>query len=113
MKTGLLAGRPIVIRKESRTRGHICVCLLAVKLSCELQRRLAAVLGPTQDEPHGVTVPDALAALTRLCLLTSPFDDTYSVTHLPRPDAQQTRILQALQVALPHRGPCRQEHHPP
>lgn len=110
LKTGLLEVRPIFVRKESRTRGHVFVCLLALKLSRALQQRLAAAFGTTQDEPHGVTVPDALAALNRLCLLTYPVDDTHSVTRLPRPDAQQTRILQALQVPLPHRGQCRQEH---
>ena len=110
LKTGLLEVRPIFVRKESRTRGHVFVCLLALKLSRVLQQRLAAACGTTQDEPHGGTVPDALAALNRLCLLTYPFDETHSVTRLPRPDAQQTRILQALQVPLPHREQCRQEH---
>jgi transposase len=102
LKTGLLEVRPIFVRKERRTRGHVFVCLLALKLSQELHQRLAAAFGTTQDEPHGVTVPDALAALNRLCLLTYPLDDTHSVTRLPRPDAQQIRILQALQVPLPH-----------
>ena len=113
LKTGLLEVRPIFVRKESRTRGHVFVCLLALKLSRVLQQRLAAAFGTTQDEPHGVTVPDALAALNRLCLLTYPLDETSSVTRLPRPDAQQTRILQAWQVPLPSRGQCRQEHRPP
>ena len=113
LKTGLLEVRPIFVRKESRTRGHVFVCLLALKLSRVLQQRLAAAFGTTQDEPHGVTVPDAFAALNRLCLLTYPLDETSSVTRLPRPDAQQTRILQALQVPLPSRGQCRQEHRPP
>jgi len=40
---------------------------------------------------------------TTLCLLTYPLNDTHSITRLPRPDDQQTRILQALQVALPRR----------
>jgi transposase len=113
LKTGLLEVRPIFVRKERRTRGHVFVCLLALKLSRALQQRLAAAFGTTQDAPHGVTVPDALAALNRLCLLTYPVDETHSVTRLPRPDAQQTRILQALQVPLPHRGQCRQEHRSP
>ena len=113
MKTGLLDVRPIFVRKERRTRGHVFVCLLALKRSRELQRRLAAAFGTTQDAPHGVTLPDAVAALNRLCLLTYPLDETHNVTRLPRPDAQQTRILQALQVPLPHRGQCRQEHRSP
>ncbi len=113
MKTGLLDVRPIFVRKETRTRGHVFVCLLALKLSRELHRRLAAAFGTTQDAPHGVTVPDAVAALNRLCLLTYPLDETHSVTRLPRPDAQQTQILQALQVPLPDREQCRQEHDSP
>jgi len=113
MKTGVLEVRPIFVRKARRTRGHVVVCLLALKRSRELQRRLAAAFGTTQDAPHGVTVPDAFAALHRLCVLTYPLDDTHSVTRLPRPDAQPTRMLQALQVPLPHRGQWRQEHHSP
>jgi hypothetical protein len=65
---------------------------------------LATVFGTTKDDPHGVTVQDALDALHRLCLLTYPLNDTHSITRLPRPDAQQIRILQALQVSLPRRG---------
>jgi hypothetical protein len=82
--------------------------MLALKLSRELQRRLAATYGTTQDNSHGVTLKDALDALHRLCLLTYSLDDTHSVTRLPRPDAQQTCLLQALQVSLPPRGACRQ-----
>jgi transposase len=104
LKTGLLEIRPLFVRKDTRTRGHVFVCLLALKLSREVQRRLAATYGTTKDAPYGVTLPDALDALHRLCLLTYPLDDTHSVTRLPRPDDQQTRILQALQVSLPRRG---------
>jgi transposase len=104
LKTGLLEIRPLFVRKDTRTRGHVFVCLLALKLSREVQRRLTATYGTTHDAPHGVTLPDALDALHRLCLLTYLLDDTHSVTRLPRPDDQQTRILQALQVSLPRRG---------
>jgi len=108
LKTGLLEMRPIFVRKDTRTRGHVFICLLALKLSREVQRRLTATYGTTKDDPHGVTLQDALDALHRLCLLTYALDDTHRITRLPRPDAQQTRILQALQVALPRRGACRQ-----
>jgi transposase len=108
LKTGLLEVRPIFVRKDTRTRGHVFVCLLALKLSRELQRRVAATYGTTKEDPHGVTLHDALDTLHRLCLLTYPLDDTHNITRLPRPDAQQTRLLQALQVSLPSRGACRQ-----
>src|SRR3989442_365429 len=41
LKTGLLELRPIFLRKEGRTRGHALVCLLALKLARELDRRFA------------------------------------------------------------------------
>jgi len=54
LKSGLLELRPIFLRKEVRTRGHALVCLLALKLARELDRRLA---------PLGLTVEDGLERL--------------------------------------------------
>lgn len=103
MKTGLLEVRPVFVRKESRTRGHVFSCLLALKLSRELERRLGAAFGTTEEDPHGVTLPDALAALSRLCLLHYPLNETTTLTRLPRPDERQRQILAALAVKLPEK----------
>ncbi|MGH9205988.1 MAG: IS1634 family transposase [Acidimicrobiales bacterium] len=103
LKTGLLEVRPIWVRKESRTRGHVFSCLLALKLSRELERRLQAAFGTTDADPHAITLADALAALSRLCLLQYQVDEKTTVTRLPRPDARQTEILKALGVELPDR----------
>jgi len=101
MKTGLLEVRPVFVRKESRTRGHVFACLLALKLSREMERRLQAAFGTTDANPHTLTVSDAMAALSRLCLLEYQIDDKTVVTRLPRPDARQEEILVALGVSLP------------
>lgn len=101
MKTGLLEVRPVFVRKESRTRGHVFCCLLALKLTRELERRLVAEFGTTDQDRHAVTVPDALAALSRLTLLSYEIDANTTIMRLPKPDADQQRILAALQVALP------------
>src|SRR5450759_3914928 len=101
MKTGLLEIRPVFVRKESRTRGHVFCSMLALKLQRELERRLAAVFGTTDADRYAVTVPDALAALSRLTLLHYKVDDKIAVTKLPMPDQQQQRILDALKVSLP------------
>jgi transposase len=101
LKTGLLEVRPIFVRKESRTRGHVFSCMLALKLIRELERRLQAVFGTTDADPHAVTLPDALAALSRLCLLHYEVDGKAVATGLPKPDARQREILQALGVSLP------------
>jgi transposase len=101
MQTGLLQVRPVFVRKESRTRGHLFCCLLALKLSRELERRLADAFGATDHHPHAVTVPDALAALSRLSLLLYEIDEKTTVTRLPKPDQHQQGILDALKVSLP------------
>ena len=118
MKTGMLEVRPVFVRKDSRTRGHVLSCMLALKLYRELERRLTAAFATTDTDPHAVTVSDALAALNRLCLLVYDLavkdkngkrDETYpkekndktTLTRLPRPDEHQRRILDALRVPLP------------
>jgi hypothetical protein len=103
LKTGLLEVRPIWVRKESRTRGHVFSCMLALKLSRELERRLQMAFGTTDTNPHAITLPDALAALSRLCLLQYPVDEKTTVTRLPKPDARQEQILDALGAPLPER----------
>ena len=51
MKTGSLEVRSVFVRKESRTCGHVLRCLLALKLTRELERRLSGVFRTTDDEP--------------------------------------------------------------
>jgi transposase len=101
LKTGLLEVRPVWVRKESRTRGHVFCCLLALKVSREIERRLRAAFGTTQTRTDAITLPDALLALTRLCLLHYPVNEKTTVTKLPHPDARQQEILKALGVSLP------------
>ena len=101
LKTGLLEVRPVWVRKESRTRGHVFCCLLALKLSREMERRLRAAFGTTETRADTITLPDALTALSRLCLLHYAVDEKTTVTKLPQPDARQQEILQALGVTLP------------
>lgn len=101
MKTGLLEVRPVFVRKESRTRGHVFSCLLALKLSREMEQRLQAAFGSTDANPHAITLTDAMAALSRLCLLEYRVDEKTSATRLPKPDARQQQILAALGLPLP------------
>ena len=101
LKTGLLEVRPVFVRKESRTRGHVFACMLALKLSREMEHRLQVAFGTTDADPHATTLADALAALSRLCLLEYPVDEKTTLTRLPQPDHRQQDILQALGVTLP------------
>ena len=108
MKTGLLEVRPIFVRKASRTKGHVLICMLALKLARELRRRLTAVYGTTETDPHTMTLEEALTALNRLCLQITPVDEQHSVTAIPIPDKRQQKILQALKIPWPQAGKCRQ-----
>jgi hypothetical protein len=101
MKTGLLEVRPFFVRKESRTRGHVFCCMLALKLSREMERRLQKHFGTTESNPHAITLRDALASLGSLSLMQYKVDEKTSVTKLPQPSANQTKILAALGVTLP------------
>jgi len=97
----LLEVRPVWVRKESRTRGHVFCCLLALKVAREMERRLQAALGTPETRADAITLPDALRSLTRLCLLHYRVDEKTTVTKLPQPDARQREILQAFGVTLP------------
>ena len=100
LKTGLFEIRSLFERKDSRTRGHVFCCLLALKLHRELELRLAVAFGTTDKDRKAVTASEALAALGRLSLLTFNIDEKTTVTRLPKPDQHQRRILDALKVSL-------------
>ena len=100
MKTGLLEVRPIFVRKAPRTRAHVLVTMLALKVVRAMRRALVAAFGTTDDDKMAVTVEDALVALARLCLLTYHVQDT-AVPRLPTPDERQEAILNALGTPLP------------
>jgi transposase len=101
MKTGLLEIRPLFLRKANRTRAPALVCMLALKIVREMERRLTARFGTTDADPHAVTLPDALAALSRLCLEHYALENGTTITRLPRPDSRQQSILEALHISLP------------
>jgi len=87
LKTGLLELRPIFLRKEGRTRGHALVCLLALKLARELDRRLA---------PLGLTVQDGLERLKAVRLIRLG-DSEMNLWRLPTSyPAAQTEVLEVL-----------------
>jgi hypothetical protein len=101
LKSNLLEIRPIFVRKDTRTRGHVFSCMLALKIAREMRRRLATQFGTIDDDAHGWTLQDAFQALNRLTLDYYPVQDGISIPMLPRPDQHQTRILEALNVYLP------------
>jgi transposase len=99
LKTTLLEVRPIFVRKEQRTRGHVFIAMLALKVLRVLEQRLGSALGTTETNAEAETADSALAALSRLCLEHYTIGEQ-EIVGLPRPDARQKQILDALNVKL-------------
>lgn len=105
MKTGLLEVRPVFLRKKARTEGHVFISMLALKITRQMEQALRASFGTTEQD--GETVESALSALSRICLLKYDIANQ-SIETLPKTDARQTKILQALGITLTPPSACTQ-----
>jgi transposase len=99
MKTTLLEIRPIFVRKKSRTKGHVFISMLALKISRIMESRLFGAFKTTHESDDAVTIEDAIDTLSRLCLLQYNIE-TQVVSGLPRSDEYQQKILDALGVKI-------------
>lgn len=99
LKTAFLEVRPIFVRKEQRTRGHVFIAMLALKVLRLIEQRLGAAFGTTDTNPEAENADSALTALSRLCLQHYRLGEQ-DIIGLPRPDARQKKILDALDVKL-------------
>jgi transposase len=99
LKTTFLEVRPIFVRKAQRTRGHVFIAMLALKVLRLMEQRLGRVFGTTETNAEAETVDSALTALSRLCLQHYTIGDQ-DIIGLPRADARQQQILDALNVKL-------------
>jgi len=99
LKTAFLEIRPIFVRKEQRTRGHVFIAMLALKVLRLMEQRLRSAFGTTQTNPEAENADSAVVALSRLCLQHYTIDDQ-DIIGLARPDARQKQILHALEVKL-------------
>jgi hypothetical protein len=96
MKTGLLEVRPVFVRTEANTRGHVLVVMLAYLIARELKRCWAEM---------DLTVTEGLEALNRLCTVKLTIKGGGSCLRQPDLDRQTKKILQALKVKLPKAFP--------
>jgi hypothetical protein len=100
IKTTFLEIRPIFVRKASRTKAHVLVAMLALKITRHFEACLRTVFATTDDDPNTTTLDDALAALGRLTYLYQTRHGR-RIVHLPRPDEHQASILSALGISFP------------
>ncbi|MGH8568351.1 MAG: IS1634 family transposase [Gammaproteobacteria bacterium] len=100
LKTGFLEVRPIFLRKGPRTKGHVFVAMLALKVTRLFEDRLHQAFGTTDDDPHALTFDDALLALSRITYLYYEANG-HRLVRLPKLDDLQTSIFKALGLTFP------------
>jgi len=96
-KTGHLEVRPVYVRTERSTRGHVLVVMLAYLIRRALSRAWASL---------DLTVEEGLDQLKTLCSVEVKVKGGASCLRIPRPRPQSRRLLGAIQVRLPRALPC-------
>jgi hypothetical protein len=95
-KTAHLEARPIYVRKESRTRGHVFVVMLAYMIVAELARCWHAL---------DLTVEEGIQELSTLCMTEVTIDGKTRINEVPTPRASIKRLLQAADIRMPKAFP--------
>jgi hypothetical protein len=91
-KTGHLELRPVYVRTEESTRGHV----LVVMLSYLIRRRLANAWADQE-----LTVENGLDSLKTLCLNEITWGDAPWMLRIPEASELNARLLSRLGVSLP------------
>lgn len=100
MKTDFLEVRPIFLRNGNRTKAHVFVAMLALKITRLFQNLLHKAFGTTDDDPRAITPEDALQSLARLTYLIYDVKGT-CYARLIQPDDEQRALLDALGIHFP------------
>ena len=96
-KTSHLEVRPIYVRKESRTRGHVFVVMLAYQIIRELARCWQA---------FNLTVAEGIDELGSLCMTQVTIRSETTINQIPAPRETVQQLLEAAAVIMPKALPC-------
>jgi hypothetical protein len=91
-KTSHLEVRPVFVRTEASTRGHVLVVMLSYLLVRELKRAW---------KDFDLTVEEGLDELNRICAMELSVAGMDAVLRLPDPSPLAKQLLGSLQVNLP------------
>lgn len=84
--------RPVYVRKEENTRGHVLVVMLAYMIIRELDKAWQHLY---------FTVEEGLRSLSTLTMLEVSYDKERTFQNIPEPRDQNKRMLDALNISLP------------
>lgn len=91
MKTGHLEVRPVYVRKEASTRGHVFVVMLAYLIVRELERCWKEI---------NLTVQEGIDELGSICLTYLTVNQA-SCIKLPKPSQRAAQLLSLANLTLP------------
>lgn len=91
-KMSHLEVRPVFVRTEANTRGHVLVVMLAYLIVRELKRAWSE---------FDLTVEEGLEELNRLCAMELSIEGGGSCLRVPDPAAQTKKLLDALRIKVP------------
>jgi hypothetical protein len=91
-KTTHLEVRPVFVRSEASTRGHVLVVMLAYLIVREIKRAWRQL---------DLTVQEGLGELGRICAMEVSIKGSGACLRLPEPSAIGKQLLDALKVKLP------------
>jgi len=101
VKTTFLEIRPVFVRKADRTKAHVFVAMLALKVTRQFEDGLRKAFSTVGEDADAITPDDALVALGRLTYLYTTDRNGERHASLPRPDGHQSKILGALGLSFP------------
>jgi transposase len=84
--------RPVYVRKEENTRGHVLVVMLGYMIIRELDKAWQRLY---------LTVEEGLRSLSTLTMLEVSYDAERTFQNIPEPRDQNKRMLDALHISLP------------
>jgi transposase len=84
--------RPVYVRKEDNTRGHVLVVMLAYMIIRELDKAWQHLY---------LTVEEGLRSLSNLTMVEVSYDKERTFQSIPEPRDQNRRMLDALNINLP------------
>jgi transposase len=93
--------RPIYVRTEESTRGHVLVVMLAYMIMKALDNAWERLY---------LTVEEGIRSLSTLTLLEATFDNGSAFQYIPEPRKQNQLMLEALDIKLPKILPKNNAH---
>ena len=100
-KTDFLEVRPVYVRTEQSTRGHVLVVMLAYMIIRTLR---------SAWQNFDLTVEEGLKQLSTLCSMEMKVKGQASCLRIPRPREKSRQLLQALDIRMPRALPHRNVH---